>query len=251
MAVCDTQPGSKPSLRDARIVSLLPAYLADIEDWIYLGSVCRSIRSELLEATTPHQHLQLAYASRRLFYRPNPGFLFVHLAKALSTWSSYSQANLLRFIEAVWLGHEAVLELAVSIPQVALLAGWNQGKPRELWEWRIRVVNPLVDLLDKCVGEQWQAQEQFWDQPDAFTLEADPPALLFHLIMYGEMFGDAWREAIWAAHEADKGRREDTENQLAEAESTNVERVCRLPQVLASSASTRELYGFPLKGGSC
>lgn len=239
MAVNDAQPGSKPSLRDARVVSLLPGYVADIEDWMSLGSVCRSIRSDLLQATTPHQHLQLAYASRRVFFRPNPGFLFVHLAKPLSTWSSYSQANLRRFIEAVWLGHEAVLELAVSIPQVALLAGWNQGKPRELCEWRMRVVNPLVDLLDKCVGEQWRAQEQFWDQPDAFTLEADPPAMLFHLIMYGEMFGDAWREAIWAAYGADKGRRGATGTQLEPAESTKVERVCLYPK----SSLAQPLHG--------
>jgi hypothetical protein len=28
---------------------------------------------------------------------------------------------------------------------------WTLGKVRELWEWRMRVVNAVGDLLDRCV----------------------------------------------------------------------------------------------------
>lgn len=99
-------------------------------------------------------------------------------------------------VESFWHGDEAALELAVSIPRIAMLAGWSISKPRELWEWRSRVLYPLTDLLDKCIGEQWRGRDNFWDQEDACTIESDPPALVFRMITYGEMFGGAWRMYI-------------------------------------------------------
>ena len=192
----------KARLDNSTIIALLPAYLSDIEAYLSLSSVSHHIRTELYANTSPHQHLQLAYASRRVFLRPNPLFLLTHLIKALSTWSSYSPDNLRRFIEAIWRGDESVLELAVSIPQVAVLAGWTADKPRELWEWRMRVVVPLTDLLDYCVGEQWRGQEDFWNEvEDAVTLEADPSGMVFRLIMYGEVFGGAWKDSVIALQE--------------------------------------------------
>jgi hypothetical protein len=182
----------RPSLEDATVLALLPSYLDNIEDFVALTSVSRSVRSGVHEAITPHQHLRLAYNSRRTFLRPGALFLLTHLIKGLSIWSSRSPANLRRFVQHTWLGAEGVLGLAVSVPEVARLAGWTIHKPQEMYEWRMRVMVPLVDLLDKSVGEQWRAQEDFWNREDAFTLDADPPGLLFRLIMYGEAFGGAY-----------------------------------------------------------
>lgn len=48
---------------------------------------------------------------------------------------------------------------------------------RELYEMRFATINPVVDLIDKCVGVQ--------------SIDADLFETSFHLVTYGELFGSA------------------------------------------------------------
>jgi len=56
------------------------------------------------------------------------------------------------------------------------------------------MINPIVDLIDKCVGEQWYDTLNFWNGgvDDAATIYADPPETFFHLVTYGELFAPAF-----------------------------------------------------------
>jgi hypothetical protein len=60
----------------------------------------------------------------------------------------------------------------------------------------MRVVTPPTDLIDRCVGQQWYAQADFWDGgvEDAATLYAEPAEVVFRMLIYGELFKDGWHE---------------------------------------------------------
>lgn len=177
-----------------RISHLLPPYLNNIEDYLSITSTNTTIRSIVQDGTSPRFLLLLSYHSRRTFFRPNPLFLLSALARPLSLWARQSTDNLRRLVESFWRGEEAVLELAISIPTIAIESKWSLAKIRELWLWRMNVANPLSDLIDKCVGEQWYDVPNFWDggREDAATLHAEPEETLFSIIIYGELFGDAF-----------------------------------------------------------
>jgi len=59
-------------------------------------------------------------------------------------------------------------------------------------------INPLTDLIDKCIGAQWYATPDFWNGgvDDAYTLHADPPEAFFQLCIYGELFGPVVEEYV-------------------------------------------------------
>jgi len=59
-------------------------------------------------------------------------------------------------------------------------------------------INPLTDLIDKCIGVQWYSTPNFWNGgvDDAYTLHADPPEAFFQLCIYGELFGPALQEYV-------------------------------------------------------
>ncbi|KZT65075.1 hypothetical protein DAEQUDRAFT_769122 [Daedalea quercina L-15889] len=61
---------------------------------------------------------------------------------------------------------------------------------RELYEMRFSI-NPIVDLIDKCVGEQWMAIPIFWagGADDTATIVVDVPKTFFLIVIYGELFG--------------------------------------------------------------
>lgn len=127
--------------------------------------------------------------SRRIthLFRPNPHFLVAATARQLSEWASLSPANLLQLRDAFRRGTQGVLDLALQH------AGLTMARIRELYEMRFTTVNPIVDLIDKCVGTQWYSTPDFWDGgvDDAYTIDADPPETFFHLVTYGELFGPA------------------------------------------------------------
>ncbi|EPS99214.1 hypothetical protein FOMPIDRAFT_1164125 [Fomitopsis schrenkii] len=168
------------------ILLSLPVYLHDIEDFVNLGSTCCLFYS-LSVCTSPRTILHLAAAASRTFFRPSPHFLVAATARQLSEWASLSPANITHLRDAFRGGTQAVLDLALEH------AGLTMARIRELYEMRFATINPVVDLIDKCVGMQWYSTPNFWDGgvDDAYTIDADPPETFFHLVTYGELFGSA------------------------------------------------------------
>lgn len=185
-----------PSLPD--VLHLIPPYIRDIEDYLALSVTGREVRSLVQEYSSPSTLLVLCYHSRRTFFRPDPLFLLTPLAPPLSIWARRSTENLRRLVHAFYYGEEAVLDLGISVPAVAIEAEWSMARVCQLWEWRMRVVTPLTDLIDRCVGQQWYAQADFWDGgvEDAATLYAEPAEVVFRMLIYGELFKDGWHEWI-------------------------------------------------------
>lgn len=55
---------------------------------------------------------------------------------------------------------------------------------------RFATLNPVTDLIDKCVGTQWYETPNFWNggAEDAYTIDAHPDEAVFHWAIYGELF---------------------------------------------------------------
>lgn len=72
--------------------------------------------------------------------------------------------------------------------------GVTMQRIRELHALRFSTINPVVNLIDQCIGQQWSATPDFWDGgvSDAATIQADPPENFFHLAIYGGLFGHAF-----------------------------------------------------------
>ena len=168
------------------ILLSLPLYLRDIEDFVNLTSTCR-VLSSLSVNTSPRVILHLAAAASRVFFRPSPHFLAAATARQLSQWASLSPANTNELRDAFRGGMQGVLDLALQH------AGLSMARIRELYEMRFATINPVVDLIDKCVGQQWALTPNFWygGVDDAATIDADASETFFHLVTYGELFGPA------------------------------------------------------------
>jgi hypothetical protein len=165
------------------IMIMLPEYMHNIEDYTNLSSTCRVLKS-CMATTTPNHILKLAAAQSKIFFRPSPLFLLVATAKDLGNWARLSDANEHEFASKCKGGSQALLELALEN------CGLTLERIRELHLLQYSIINPVVDIIDKCVGAQWQATENFWDGgvSDAYTISADPADTLFHLSIYGELF---------------------------------------------------------------
>jgi hypothetical protein len=113
---------------------------------------------------------------------------------------------------------------------IAVYADWSVQKICELWEWRMRVFNPLSDLIDRCIGHQWYQTPDFWDggAEDAYTIYADPEKQVLEVGMYGGMFGraiDTYLEKLSSAGTGPQkeGSREMEENSaLSPAQALNI-----------------------------
>ena len=171
------------------ILAMLPEYLYNIEDYTNLSSTCRIMRVTMATAT-PRQILRLAAASSKVFFRPDPLFLVAATARELGNWVRSSGDNEWEFILALDQGDGGerfgkMLHLALEH------CGLTLERIRELHLLRFSLVNPAIDIVDKCVGEQWRATENFCNggASDAWSIIAEPAETLFHFIIYGELFG--------------------------------------------------------------
>ncbi|KAH9837676.1 uncharacterized protein C8Q71DRAFT_556026 [Rhodofomes roseus] len=169
------------------VLLTLPHYLRDIEDFINLAATCRLLHNLSLH-TLPRTILRLAAAASRTFFRPDPCFLVAATARQVGEWASRSSENTAELRAAFRKGMDGLLELALEH------AGLTMERIRELYELRFSTINPVVDLIDRCVGVQWYATPNFWDGgvDDAWTLNMDPPETFFHLATYGELFAPAF-----------------------------------------------------------
>ncbi|KAF2492151.1 hypothetical protein BU16DRAFT_529517, partial [Lophium mytilinum] len=171
----------------ADILILLPDYLHNIEDFTNLTSSCRALRN-CLSRTSPRTILRLAAAASRFFFRPSPHFLIAATARQLSAWAALSHSNTLELRKAFQGGIDALMDLCLDH------SGLTLERIRELHSLRFSTINPVTDLIDKSVGDQWTATPDFWSGgvDDAYTINSDPPEAFFHLAIYGELFGHAF-----------------------------------------------------------
>lgn len=138
-----------------------------------------------MSTATPTQILRLAAAQSSTFFRPSPQFLVTATARELSRWARQSSTNQVLLATRLEDGIDGLFDLALRY------CGLTMERIRELHLQRFSIINPVTDLIDKCVGEQWCATPHFWDGgvSDAATIYANPSLTLFHLALYGELFG--------------------------------------------------------------
>lgn len=166
------------------ILILLPKYLHNIEDYTYVSSTCRELQ-HCMNAATTNTILRLAAAQSTTFFRPSPHFLVAATARQLGDWARQSDSNEAELALKVENGIDALLDLALEH------CGLTMQRIRELHAMRFSIINPVTDIIDKCVGEQWYATPDFWNGgvSDAYTVSSEPHETLFHLAIYGELFG--------------------------------------------------------------
>ncbi|RYP63948.1 hypothetical protein DL769_006826 [Monosporascus sp. CRB-8-3] len=167
------------------VLVLLPNFLHNIEDYMNLSSTCRTLR-QCMSAATPNAILRLAAAQSQVFFRPSPHFLVAATARQLGNWARESDANEQELCRKLQDGWDGLLDLAVSRAR----CGLTMERIRELHLMRFSVINPVTDVFDKCVGDQWYSTPDFWSGgvDDAYTIYSDPPTAVFHLATYGELF---------------------------------------------------------------
>ncbi|KAI0883896.1 uncharacterized protein GGS22DRAFT_166344 [Annulohypoxylon maeteangense] len=168
------------------LLIMLFELLHDIKDCMNLSSTCRLLRS-CMAAVHPHSILHLAWASSRTFFRPSPHFLCTAVAAQVGAWARESDENEAEFASGMPMGVDHIMELALRHKQIGL----TLERIRELYEMRFSVINPISDLIDKCVGKQWYATPNYWDGgvDDAATIFSQEDILIFFLATYGELFG--------------------------------------------------------------
>lgn len=140
----------------ADILILLPRYLHNIEDYTNLSSTCRTMR-DCMATATPSTILRLAAAQATTFFRPAPLFLAAATARELGHWARASQGNEMELRDKMKNGIDALMDLALEH------CGLTMQRIRELHLMRFSVLNPVENIIDQCVGKQWQATPNFWD----------------------------------------------------------------------------------------
>ena len=86
---------------------------------------------------------------------------------------------------------------------------WREGiwigyRLRELDEWRKRVVNLVSDIIQRCMKAQNKDEGNgFWKgwRFNAVSMVCKPDDAVYHLIIYGEIFGAGMRE--WLENNAE------------------------------------------------
>ncbi|KAI0508461.1 hypothetical protein F5B22DRAFT_397744 [Xylaria bambusicola] len=165
------------------IMFMLPKYLHNIEDLMNTASTCRRLR-ECMASAIPNVILQLAVAQSRVFFRPSPLFLVTATARQLGNWARRSRANEDKLALKLEEGVDGLLDLALDH------CGLTMERIRELRLLRFSLINPVEDIIDKCVGHQRLDNPDFWHDglDDEYTIDTEPSDTLFHLAMYGELF---------------------------------------------------------------
>ncbi|KAI0112349.1 hypothetical protein F4776DRAFT_641007 [Hypoxylon sp. NC0597] len=182
----DTATGSGLLRLPIDILFMLPDYLHNIEDYMNVSSTCRALKS-CMETAHPHTILCLAWESTRSFFRPSPHFLVCAIARNLGNWARKSDENEAELVADMPRGIHHLMDLALRKKEFGL----TMQAIRELYELRFSVINPVSDIIDKCVGKQWLQTPDFWNGgvDDAYTIYAEADETLFHLAIYGELFG--------------------------------------------------------------
>ncbi|EME38618.1 hypothetical protein DOTSEDRAFT_75396 [Dothistroma septosporum NZE10] len=166
------------------VLVLLPDFLHNVEDYTNLSSSSCRLR-RCMHHTSPNTILRLAEAQSKIFFRPSPHFLVAATARELGNWARMSKTNEHQLAAICLKGIDGLLELALEH------CGLTMDRIRQMHQMRFDLFNPITDIVDKCVGEQWTALPDFWNGgvDDSYTISSEPSDTLFHLVIYGELFG--------------------------------------------------------------
>jgi hypothetical protein len=166
------------------ILILLPEYVNNIEDYMNLASTCKTLQACMYTAS-PNTILRLAAAQSSTFFRPSPHFLVTATARQLGHWARESQENEDELAARLEEGIDGLLDLVLEH------CGLTIERIRELHLQKFSIINPVTDVIDKCVGAQWYGLPNFWNGgvDDAATIDAEPPTVFFLISLYGELFG--------------------------------------------------------------
>lgn len=173
------------------LLSSLPGYLDDIEDFVNLSSTCSRLRSAL-DRTLPTEILRLAAAQATTFFRPSPWFLVAATARELGDWARQSEANE-NALALAFRPHrhtlDGVLDLAVQH------CGLTMQRIRELHKMRFDVMGPVADRIDELyapIADTGRAEDGE-DSPDDVSrygnLSTDSEEVFLLCVIYGELFG--------------------------------------------------------------
>ncbi|USW54206.1 hypothetical protein Slin15195_G075250 [Septoria linicola] len=177
-------PTSILSLSDD-LVLLLADHLYDIQDYLNLTATCSKLRSNT-RLISPRTILRLTAAkpANTTIFCPAPHFLVAATARELGHWARRSEANEQALVAACQQGLDGMFTLSLAH------CGLTLERLRHLSSIIWTVIDPVQDLIDKCVGEQWRRLPGFWTtEDDACTINAEASETIFHLAIYGELFG--------------------------------------------------------------
>ncbi|KAI4178371.1 MAG: hypothetical protein LQ346_007477 [Caloplaca aetnensis] len=168
------------------LLILLPEYLHNIEDFMNLSSTCRKLHN-VYSNVSPRTILQLAVASSRTFFRPDPHFLIAATVRQVSDWALLSHANTEILRQALRHGVHTLLDLCVS------KAGLTMNDIRHLHACRFSLINPVSDMIDACAGPRWLSTPNFWQGGVSApaTVFLEPTRALFQIVIYGELFASS------------------------------------------------------------
>lgn len=171
-------------------------YVHNIEDYTNLCSTCRRLR-DVGGRASPQTLLQLAVAQSSTFFRPSPHFLVAATARNLGQWARDNDDNERQLASTLERGIDGLLDLALAH------CGLTMERIRQLHLMRFSIFNPVTDIIDKCVGAQWNATPDFWNGgvSDAYTISAEAAQTLFHLAIYGELFGPDFETLLSQDHQ--------------------------------------------------
>ena len=166
------------------ILILMPNFLHNIDDYTSVSSTCKELH-ECMKAASQNTILRLVAVQSTTYFRPSPHFLVAATAKELGNWARRSDANESELTSKLETGIDALLGLAVEH------CGLTMKRIRELHLMRFSIINPVTNIIDQCVGQQWYGTPDFWNGgvSDAYTVDSEPHETLFHLAIYGELFG--------------------------------------------------------------
>ncbi|CAH0037808.1 unnamed protein product [Clonostachys solani] len=165
------------------VLLLLAGHLHGLEDFGNLSSTCKDMRSILADAL-PNTILRLAERQSSISFFPSSELLVAATARELGNWARKSTTNEETLAATFQGGFEALLELAL------LHCGLTISRLRELQAIQYSIMNPVINIIDQCVGQQWRHIPDFWSggASDAASIAADASDTLFHLAIYGEFF---------------------------------------------------------------
>ena len=184
---------SKMQLLDLpmEILTLLPHHLRNIQDFTDASSSCRTLYTAFAK-TPPGTILRLAAASSRELFRPHPHFLIAATVRQVSEWARLRQENTFILRDTFENGIDALFDLCVS------KAGITLDDIRRLHVYRYSTINSVIDMVDRCSGQQWYSTPNFWGGgvSDAETIDCEPQRAVFQIAIYGELFSSAVQEVI-------------------------------------------------------
>ena len=176
------------------VLSLLPPHLDSITTLVSLLTLSHSTRSIILETLTPATLFHLCYISPTIF---PPWYLLSIISPSLSTRLSTTTTFRNSFKFACRHGPTSLLSNIHTQHSIPTFLPFNFLSLQHAHILH-QLINPLTDLVDKCIGAQWLNCEDFWNggREDAVTLYGEADQSVWQCIVYGELFGKRYEEGL-------------------------------------------------------